>query len=92
MSGFRDYRNHDGLGLAALVRDGDVTPRDLLESAIAAAETINREIRQACLNSQSDQFCQFCKRVRDFKLQAAFFAQINSTDTSLRTAHSLPVT
>ncbi len=41
MSGFRDYRNHDGLGLAALVRDGDVTPRDLLESAIAAAETIN---------------------------------------------------
>ena len=38
MSGFSDYRNRDGLGLAALVRSGEVTPRDLLDAAIGAAE------------------------------------------------------
>ena len=30
----RDYAEHDGLGLAALVRKGETTPAELLEAAI----------------------------------------------------------
>lgn len=38
MTGFSDYRDHDAMGLAALVRDRQITPAELLETAIAAAE------------------------------------------------------
>ena len=36
-----DYAEHDGLALAALVRRGDVTPRELVEEAIARIERNN---------------------------------------------------
>ena len=36
-----DYRQHDALGLADLVRRGEVTPAELLDVAIAQAEAIN---------------------------------------------------
>jgi len=36
-----EYARHDGLGLAELVRRGEVTPLELLETAIAAAEKVN---------------------------------------------------
>ncbi|SFF47998.1 amidase [Fontimonas thermophila] len=39
-----DYQRYDGLGLAALVRAGEVTPTELLEAAIACAERINPQI------------------------------------------------
>ncbi|MGE4327291.1 MAG: amidase [Pseudodonghicola sp.] len=39
MTGIANYRDHDGLGLAALIRQKEVTPAELLEAAIAAAET-----------------------------------------------------
>ncbi len=39
-----DYRQHDGLALAALVRDGQVTPAELLEAAIARAEAVNPQV------------------------------------------------
>ena len=32
---FTDYENHDGLGLAQLVQQGEVTPLELLEAALA---------------------------------------------------------
>ncbi len=35
MSGFAEYREYDGLGLAELVRTGEVSPADLAEEAIA---------------------------------------------------------
>ena len=36
-----DYEQYDGLGLAALVRTGEVCPEELLEAAIARIETHN---------------------------------------------------
>lgn len=41
MSGFADYESHDAVGLAGLVRKGDVPPAELLEAAIARAEKFN---------------------------------------------------
>lgn len=38
MSGFADYEQYDALGLAELVRNGKVTPSDLLEAAIERVE------------------------------------------------------
>lgn len=39
-----DYISHDGLGLAALVKAGEVTPRELAETAIARIERLNPKI------------------------------------------------
>jgi amidase len=44
MLAFDDYRRQDGLGLAALVRRGEIAAADLLETAIAAAERLNPKI------------------------------------------------
>ena len=44
MLAFDEYRRHDGLGLAALVREGEITAGELLEAAIAAAERLNPRI------------------------------------------------
>ena len=44
MLAFDDYRRHDGLGLAALVRRGEIAAADLLETAIAAAERLDPAI------------------------------------------------
>lgn len=41
MGGFADYDHHDGLGLAELVRQGRVTPAELLEAAIERVEARN---------------------------------------------------
>jgi Asp-tRNA(Asn)/Glu-tRNA(Gln) amidotransferase A subunit family amidase len=41
---FEEYAEHDGLGLAALVRDGEVTARELLDVARARAEQVNPKI------------------------------------------------
>jgi len=38
---FNDYGNFDALGLADLVRRGQVTPAELIEAAIARAERVN---------------------------------------------------
>ena len=44
MSGFADFEQYDGLGLADLVRRGDVTPLELLESAIERVEARNPRV------------------------------------------------
>ena len=41
MSGFPEYADYDGLGLAELARQGDVTPAELVEEAIARVEAGN---------------------------------------------------
>ena len=41
MGGFAEFERHDGLGLADLVRRGQVSPEDLLEAAIERVETRN---------------------------------------------------
>ncbi len=38
---FEEYRRHDALGLAGLVKKGETTPEDLLEIAIARVEQAN---------------------------------------------------
>ena len=44
MGGFAEYENHDALGLAALVRNKEVTPAELLEAAIERVEARNPAI------------------------------------------------
>jgi amidase/6-aminohexanoate-cyclic-dimer hydrolase len=41
MSGFPEYDEYDGLGLAQLVREGQVSAAELLEEAIARCERVN---------------------------------------------------
>src|SRR5690606_9267595 len=41
---FRDYRSSDALGLAGLVRSGEVSPAELLQIAIERTEAVNPEI------------------------------------------------
>lgn len=44
MPNVSNYAEYDGLGLAELVRNGDVTARELLEDAYAAIDAINPEL------------------------------------------------
>ena len=44
MSGFSEYSNYDGLGLAELVRKGEVEPGDLVEEAIDRIEKLNPQL------------------------------------------------
>ena len=44
MSGFAEYDNFDGLGLSELVRNGDISPVELLDEAIDRTERINGEL------------------------------------------------
>ena len=44
MTGFPEYDNYDGLGLAQLVRDGDVSAANLLEEAIDRTERVNGKL------------------------------------------------
>ena len=41
MISFDDYAAHDGLGLAALVKTGQVSPAELLEAAVARITALN---------------------------------------------------
>jgi len=41
VSGFSEYGQYDGLGLAELVRRKEISPRELLEEAIARTEAVN---------------------------------------------------
>ena len=44
MSGLQDYGDHDGLGLADLVRRGEVSPQELVEAALAAMDRLNPQL------------------------------------------------
>jgi Asp-tRNA(Asn)/Glu-tRNA(Gln) amidotransferase A subunit family amidase len=44
MGSFSDYDRHDAVGLAQLVADKQVTPRELLDEAIARGERVNPRI------------------------------------------------
>lgn len=41
---FREYVEHDATALAGLVRTGQVSPAELLETAIARAEAVNPQL------------------------------------------------
>src|SRR4051794_12588474 len=42
--GFNEYSSYDGMGLAELVRKKQVTPRDLLDEAIARTARVDPQI------------------------------------------------
>jgi amidase len=44
MISIRDYVSHDGLGLAELVRKGEVSARELADTALAAIERVNPKL------------------------------------------------
>jgi amidase len=44
MSGFEAYADYDGLGLAELVRKGDVQPAELVEEAIRRIDQVNPQV------------------------------------------------
>jgi amidase len=44
MSGFEEYASYDGLGLAELVRRGEVQPAELVEEAIRRIERVNPQV------------------------------------------------
>jgi amidase len=54
MSGFEAYANYDGLGLAQLVRKGEVHPTDLVEEAIRRIEQVNPQVN-AVIEKMYDQ-------------------------------------
>jgi amidase len=54
MSRFAEYEQYDALGLAELVRKGEVTPTELSEEAIERIERINPKIN-AVINKMYDQ-------------------------------------
>lgn len=54
MSGFPEYANYDGMGLAALVRKGEVTPLALVEEAIRRIEALNPQLN-AVVHKMYDQ-------------------------------------
>jgi amidase len=49
MSGFAEYARYDALGLADLVRRGDVAPGELVEEAIARIERVNPRLNAVVL-------------------------------------------
>lgn len=53
----KDYLDHDGLGLAALVDAGEVTARELLDAARRRADAVNPRINAICtrLDDHADQ-------------------------------------
>ena len=46
MSGFKEYDDFDALGLAKLVRDGEVSATELLEEAIGRTGSLLNELQQ----------------------------------------------
>jgi amidase len=44
MAAFEDYKEHDATGLAALVRDKEVAPTELVEAAIEQIESFNPQL------------------------------------------------
>ena len=51
---FDEYASHDGLGLAALVRSGDVKPAELLDAALARMDEVNPSINAVVLDMREE--------------------------------------
>ena len=52
MLSFADYRKHDALGLAELVKTKKVTAQDLLDAALARMREVNPEINAVVLEHE----------------------------------------
>ncbi|HLH48478.1 MAG TPA: amidase [Roseiarcus sp.] len=47
MTGFKEFGDYDALGLATLVRDGEVSPTELLDEAIALLDAVEPKLNAA---------------------------------------------
>lgn len=65
MSGFSDYGKYDGLGLAALVKRGEVAPVELLDEAIARTEAINPKINAVIMKHYDEARAQIARGLPD---------------------------
>ena len=65
MGGFSDYGKHDGLGLAALVKRGDVTPAELLDEAIARTEALNPRLNAVVMKHYDEARAQIARGLPD---------------------------
>jgi amidase len=54
MAGFPEYDNYDGLGLAQLVREGQVSAAELLEEAIDRTERVNGQLNAVVYKHYDD--------------------------------------
>ncbi|HJN61509.1 MAG TPA: amidase, partial [Alphaproteobacteria bacterium] len=48
---FPEYEDLDGLALAALVRNKEITPGEIIEEAIRRAEALNPELNFLCFDA-----------------------------------------
>ena len=53
MAGFEEYTQYDGLGLAALVQQGEVSPNELVAAAFDAIERLNPDLN-AVIHTMED--------------------------------------
>lgn len=58
---FQEYENHDGLGLAELVRDGEVQAKDLVDCAVKRIEARNPRLN-AVVHKMYDQALAACRQ------------------------------
>lgn len=65
MSGFADYDNYDGLGLAELVHRRAVTPEELLDEAIARTEARNPKLNAVVLKHYDEARAQIANGLPD---------------------------
>ncbi|GAK45916.1 amidase [Tepidicaulis marinus] len=54
MGNFTDYDDYDGLGLAQLVKDKEVTPGELLDEALARAEALNPKLNAIVIENYEE--------------------------------------
>ena len=47
---FEEYRKHDAVGLAGLVSNGEVSPSELLETAVARMAAVNPKINAVTMD------------------------------------------
>lgn len=60
---FEEYRRHDALGLAELVKNGEATPEELLETAIERTEEVNPAVN-AVIHKMYDEARRSAKNAR----------------------------
>ena len=51
---FDDYRSHDAIGLAGLVRAGEVSPDELLDAALARAGAVNPQLNALIVDLEGE--------------------------------------
>ena len=75
MSGFVEYAQYDGLGLAELVKSGQVKPLELIEAAIAAIERLDPQLN-ALTYKAYESARELAKELEQKPMPSALFAGV----------------